>query len=190
LRPAGGAPPVAEEKQKVSRLAFAVPAVFFALVGVFVWGLNNSSEELPSTLIAQTAPPLNLTELGDSPLPTDADLRADGVKIVNFWASWCAPCRVEHPILMDLAAEGIPIIGVNYKDQPENALGFLNELGDPYAQVGADANGRNGIEWGLYGVPETFVIDGDGNVVLRFPGPVTEGVLTSRIRPAIEEARR
>lgn len=181
---------MSEEKPGISKLAFAVPGIFFAMVGVFVWGLNNSSEELPSTLIAQEAPSLNLTALGASPIPDDAAVRANGVKLVNFWASWCAPCRVEHPVLMELEAEGIPILGINYKDQPENAQGFLNELGDPYSMVGVDANGRNGINWGLYGVPETFVIDGDGNVILRFPGPITQGVLESRIRPAIEQAQQ
>jgi cytochrome c biogenesis protein CcmG/thiol:disulfide interchange protein DsbE len=111
------------------------------------------------------------------------------VKLVNFWASWCAPCRVEHPVLEDLAADGLPIIGVNYKDDPEKALGFLAELGDPYTAVGADPEGRTGLDWGLYGVPETFVIDSDGTVLLRHPGPITRDVLDRRIMPAIDEAR-
>jgi cytochrome c biogenesis protein CcmG/thiol:disulfide interchange protein DsbE len=111
------------------------------------------------------------------------------VKLVNFWASWCAPCRVEHPKLEELAAEGLPIYGVNYKDEPDKALAFLAELGDPYAGIGADAGGRMGLDWGLYGVPETFVIDGDGTVVLRFAGPITQSVLDTTIRPAIEAAQ-
>ena len=112
-----------------------------------------------------------------------------GVKLVNYWASWCAPCRVEHPHLEALAEEGVTIYGVNYKDQPGNALGFLEELGDPYTAIGADPNGRMALDWGLYGVPETYVIDGEGRVVLRFPGPITERVLEGQIRPAIEKAR-
>jgi cytochrome c biogenesis protein CcmG, thiol:disulfide interchange protein DsbE len=116
-------------------------------------------------------------------------LRAPGVKIVNYWASWCAPCRVEHPHLMALAEEGIPIYGINYKDDPEKALGFLDELGDPYAALGADSTGRTAIDWGVYGVPETYVIDGEGTVVFRLAGPVTSLTLESQVRPAIEAAR-
>jgi len=91
--------------------------------------------------------------------------------------------------LSALTAEGVPVIGVNYKDKPENALGFLGELGDPYAQVGADPSGRVGLDWGIYGVPETFVIDGDGTILLRFPGPLSPDVIEARVRPAIEKAR-
>ena len=116
-------------------------------------------------------------------------LDVPGPKIVNFWASWCAPCRVEHPQLMQLAEEGIPVFGVNYKDDPVKAANFLIELGDPYSAIGADEEGRVGLEWGVYGVPETYVIDGDGNVVLRFAGPVTDTVLEARIRPALEGKR-
>jgi cytochrome c biogenesis protein CcmG/thiol:disulfide interchange protein DsbE len=119
----------------------------------------------------------------------DADLRDGAVKIVNYWASWCAPCRAEHPNLTQLAGEGIPVYGVNYKDAPGQALGFLEELGDPYAAQGADPQGRMALDWGLYGVPETYVIAGDGTVVLRFPGPITQRVIADKIRPALEDAR-
>jgi cytochrome c biogenesis protein CcmG/thiol:disulfide interchange protein DsbE len=126
--------------------------------------------------------------LGDLPAFDDATLRDGTVKLVNFWASWCAPCRVEHATLTVLAGEGVAVYGVNYKDKPDAALGFLDELGNPYAAVGADETGRIGIEWGLYGVPETFVIDGAGKVVMRFAGPVTQRALESDIRPALAEA--
>jgi cytochrome c biogenesis protein CcmG/thiol:disulfide interchange protein DsbE len=115
-------------------------------------------------------------------------LRAPGVKLVNFWASWCGPCRVEHPTLVQLGAEGVTIHGVNYKDEPQNALRFLAELGNSYAAIGADTTGRTGLLWGLYGVPETFVIDGEGRIVLRFAGPVTQRVLEETIRPAMRAA--
>jgi len=106
------------------------------------------------------------------PAPAPDALTAPGVKLVNFWASWCAPCRAEHPLLEEMAQNGVPIIGVNYKDKGNDARAFLAELGNPYQTVGVDQNGRAGIEWGLYGVPETFVIDSEGTVLLRHAGQV------------------
>lgn len=175
---------------KVSPLMLAPPLLFLGLAVLFYVGMQRDDPDaLPSARAGQSAPEMQLTTLGDAPLLSDADLRADGVKLVNFWASWCGPCRVEHPILMELAAEGIPIHGINYKDEPGNALGFLEELGDPYTRIGADTTGRTGLEWGLYGVPETYVLDGEGRVVLRFAGPILPDVLEERIRPAIIEAQ-
>ncbi|MDR5651358.1 DsbE family thiol:disulfide interchange protein [Ruixingdingia sedimenti] len=167
-------------------LLFIPPAVFGLLAGLFFAGMyRDDPEGLPSTLVGRAAPPMALTQLGDGVLPDDAALRAPGVKLVNFWASWCAPCRAEHPMLTELAGEGVPIIGVNYKDQPDNALKFLAELGDPYAAIGADAQGRVALSWGVYGVPETYVIDGAGKVLLRIAGPVSRAVLEDTLRPAI-----
>jgi cytochrome c biogenesis protein CcmG/thiol:disulfide interchange protein DsbE len=167
------------------------PAIFLAFAAVAYFGLTRQNpEELPSALVGQPAPGLaRVTALRDDPAPTDADLRAPGVKLVNFWASWCGPCRAEHPLLTELAAEGLPVIGVNYKDEPERALDFLAELGDPYAKIGADANGRTGVDWGIYGIPETFVVGPDGTVLLRFPGPLSADVVAERIRPAIAAAQ-
>lgn len=164
-------------------------ALFAAMASIFMWGMARENPDvLPSAFVGQDAPAVDLVPLGDKSILTDVTLRDGKVKIVNFWASWCAPCRVEHPNLARLAAEGLPIYGVNYKDKPDAALRFLAELGDPFAAVGADENGRMGINWGLYGVPETFVIDGQGRVVLRFPGPLTERVIESDIRPALAKA--
>ena len=174
---------------RISPLMLAPPLLFAGLAALFFVGMHRDDPDaLPSARAGQVAPAMALTQLGDAELLTDADLRAPGAKIVNYWASWCAPCRVEHPVLMDLAAEGVPIHGVNYKDTPANALRFLAELGDPYERLGADTTGRTGLEWGLYGVPETYVLDGEGRIVLRFAGPVTPEILEARIRPALEEA--
>lgn len=164
------------------------PLLFLALAAMSWWALRRENpDELPSMLVARPAPGLALTPLRPGEPPAGpADLAAPGVKLVNFWASWCGPCRIEHPELMKFRAEGIPVIGVNYKDDPGNALGFLAELGDPYARLGADGTGRNGIEWGIYGVPETFVIDGTGKVLLRFPGPLTPEIVAARIRPLLQ----
>ncbi|SNS82143.1 DsbE family thiol:disulfide interchange protein [Tropicimonas sediminicola] len=174
---------------KVSPLMILPPAIFLAVAGLFYAGMmRENPDSLPSELTGKPAPVVELTPLGDRPLLTDAAVRSDGVKLVNFWASWCAPCRVEHPQLMAMAEDGIPVHGINYKDESANALNFLAGLGDPYTLSGADRNGRNAIEWGVYGVPETFVVAGDGTVVLRFAGPITTAIMRDKILPAIAEA--
>ncbi|TDL83700.1 DsbE family thiol:disulfide interchange protein [Palleronia sediminis] len=172
-------------------LAILPPAMFAGLAILFYAGMQRDDPDaLPSTLVGRLAPALDLAPLGDLPLPDAAALSDGGVTLVNFWASWCAPCRVEHPFLEGLAArEGVDIVGVNYKDAPANALGFLEELGNPYVATGADAQGRVARDWGVYGVPETFVIDGDGIVVARVAGPVTQRTIDSTVAPAIAAAR-
>jgi cytochrome c biogenesis protein CcmG/thiol:disulfide interchange protein DsbE len=166
------------------------PVIFAGLATMFYLGMQRDDPNaLPSVQVGREAPPLALVQLGGAPLLDDAALRAPGVKLVNYWASWCAPCRVEHPHLVALAAEGIPIYGINYKDDPAKAMAFLDELGNPFAAMGADDTGRTAIDWGVYGVPETYVIDGEGKVVFRLAGPVTSLTLESQVRPAIEAAR-
>lgn len=175
--------------RRISPLLLAPPLLFAALAVLFFVGMQREDPQaLPSVRVGQPAPPVVLIPLGDLPPFDDAVLRQPGVKLVNYWASWCAPCRVEHPTLTALAAEGVPIYGINYKDEPDKALAFLKELGNPYRAVAADATGRTAIEWGLYGVPETFVIDGAGKVVLRFAGPITQRSLESDIWPAMRAA--
>jgi cytochrome c biogenesis protein CcmG/thiol:disulfide interchange protein DsbE len=174
---------------KFRPLMLAPPVLFVALAVLFYAGnFREDRLALPSAQQGRTAPPVVLTQLGDLPTFDDATLRDGNVKLVNFWASWCAPCRAEHPILEAMSAEGLQILGVNYRDDAGRGLGFLQELGNPFMAVGADPSGRMAIDWGLYGVPETYVIAGDGTIVLRFAGPITQEVLASRIRPAIAEA--
>lgn len=175
---------------KVSPMMIAPPLVFLGLAGLLAFGLfRDDPDALPSALEGKPAPLAEVTALGDKPRLEDAMLRGDDVKLVNFWASWCAPCRVEHPSLEALAEEGLTIYGVNYKDKPKNALKFLAELGDPYTAVGADAAGRMALNWGVYGVPETYVIDAEGKVVLRWAGPITARIVEETIRPALEKSR-
>lgn len=154
-----------------------VPVVGAAMVlAVFLLGLQcEDTQRLPSALIDRAVPEFRLDPLrdGTSGLAT-ADLQAPGVKLVNIWASWCGPCRVEHPQIEALAEAGITVHGLNYKDQPENALAFLAELGDPYSLIGADRTGRASIEFGVYGVPETFVINADGVIVHKHVGPIMD----------------
>lgn len=173
-----------------------LPLIVFLAMGALFGGyliatqfFGYERDRLPSALIGTPVPDTPLPPLfADRPGLDPAALSGPGVKVVNVFASWCGPCRVEHPFLMTLAEEGVEIHGVNYKDQPEAAKGFLRELGDPYAAVGRDATGRAGVEWGVYGVPETFVVDGDGRIVLKHVGPIKDGDLDAVIRPAIREA--
>lgn len=175
---------------RLSPMMLAPLVIFAGFAGLALVGLQRENpNELPSTLVGKPAPGVQVTPLGDHEIFADADLRDGEVKLVNYWASWCAPCRAEHPNLEQMAADGITIYGVNFKDKPENAINFLNELGNPYAAVGADEPGRMGLDWGVYGLPETFVIDGEGRIALRFVGPITQRTLESTILPAIEAAR-
>ena len=174
---------------------FAPLIIFLSLAALFGGYLLATNffgyqrDALPSALIDKPAPPTDLPALfPDGAGITHADLTAPGVKLVNVWASWCGPCRVEHPYLMQLQAEGVTILGLNYRDTPEQATAFLRELGDPYASIGVDRTGRAGVEWGVYGVPETFVIDGEGRIVFKHVGPIQNRDLDARIRPAIEQA--
>lgn len=171
---------------KISPLMIAPPLIFAGIAAMFLFGMaRENPDELPTALAGQDAPTVKVELLGDIKPFTDADLRDGQLKLVNFWASWCGPCRVEHPTLMQLEAEGIPIYGVNYKDNPANALKFLAELGDPFAGGGADPKGKMALNWGVYGVPETYLVDGEGRIVTRVAGPVTQRELTTRLRPAM-----
>ncbi len=174
-----------------NRLLLTLPLLIFLGFGIFfVSGIfNSSNNELPSQFIGRDAPRLNLQPFPDNPIPTNEYLAREGVKLVNYWASWCTPCRAEHPNLQFLAENGIPIIGINYKDEEEHALSFLGELGNPYQVIGTDKNGRTALEWGVYGIPETFIVNEQGKVTFRFPGPITQRTLDNTILPEIEKAK-
>lgn len=176
---------------RISPLMLAPPLVFGAFVVLAAVGMfRDDPNALPSARAGQPAPPVVLTELPGKSLFDDATLRDGEVKLVNYWASWCAPCRVEHPNLEALKSDGLKIYGINYKDKPDHAIGFLEELGDPYVGIGADTEGKMALDWGVYGVPETYVVDGDGVIHLRIAGPVTQRVMDETLLPAIEAAKR
>ena len=185
---------VATDRRRRSRLRLAValaPLLLFAGVGGFLFeGLYLKPEEIPSALIGRAVPEFELPALpGREPGLSSEALKGE-VSLVNVFASWCISCRYEHPILMRLKDEGVVTIhGLNYKDTPQAALAWLERFGDPYAGVGDDRNGRVGIDWGVYGVPETFLVDAEGKVVCKQIGPIGERDLRERLLPAIEAAR-
>jgi cytochrome c biogenesis protein CcmG/thiol:disulfide interchange protein DsbE len=161
---------------------------FYALLRGLGTGSYNP-RGVPSALIGRPVPDFALPPLEGAELPAlgAADLRGGlaAPVLVNFWASWCVPCVVEHPMLMRLSREGVPVFGVNYKDRAEDARGFLNRHGNPYARLGVDESGRVAIDWGLYGVPETYLVDRAGVVRWRWAGPITPQVLESDLRPQL-----
>jgi cytochrome c biogenesis protein CcmG/thiol:disulfide interchange protein DsbE len=175
-----------------SRLTAFMPLLLFlGLVVFFGIGLTLDPRKIPSPLIGKPVPvfdlpPVKGRELGLS----NADLKGE-VALVNVFASWCTACREEHPLLMEIRENRVvPVHGLNYKDKPADAEKWLNELGDPYTRTGADINGRVGIEWGVYGVPETFVIDRDGRIAYKHIGALTQEVLRIKIIPLISELRK
>lgn len=182
------------------RLTFAlIPlAAFLALAALFYFSLGADTQRLPSALIGRPAPQVAMPPLpgANTPAFSGDDLRRGNVTLVNVFASWCGPCRDEHPYLMKLAADeglkakGVRIAGLAYKDDPDQSLRFLKGLGNPYDFIGVDRNGRVGVEWGVYGVPETFVVKGDGTIAYKFVGPIDERGLRERLMPAIEAALR
>jgi len=172
---------------------FIPVALFATLVGFMAWGMWNGEEReaLPSAFLEKPAPDFALPKLSDAAETlTVADLKGDGPVVVNFWASWCAPCRIEHPELVALAEDGVRVIGINFKNKPEKARAFLAQLGDPFEAVGVDESGRTGLNFGVAALPETFVLDANGTIVYKHTGPINPGELDGRIRPAIEAARR
>lgn len=172
-------------------------AVFAVLAGLFLYALfAGDPSKLPSALIGKQAPALSfppVEELTDNGKPVPgiepADLTTGKPVVVNFWASWCAPCVAEHPLLVALKEKhGATILGINYKDQAANARRFIGRYGNPYKAVGADLNGRNAIEWGVYGMPESFILDGAGRIVYKHVGQITADALEKKIIPALKAA--
>jgi cytochrome c biogenesis protein CcmG, thiol:disulfide interchange protein DsbE len=179
------------------RLIVLVPLLaFLALAGLFVLRLGaGDPSRIPSALIGHPAPqtdlpPLPGLEREGKAVPglASADFKSN-VTVLNVWASWCVPCREEAPLLMTLAADQrVRVVGINYKDQPDNARRFLGRYGNPFIANGTDGNGRAAIEWGVYGVPETFVVGRDGRIAYKLIGPITPDNLERGLKPAIEKA--
>ena len=174
---------------KFSPLMVLPPVIFGAFaVLAYVGMFRDDPQGLPSTRVGQTAPPITEVALAGYEAFDPAMLTSGEVTLVNFWASWCPPCRVEHPKLLEMQAEGMQIIGVNIRDQERNATRYLEEDGNPFSAVPFDPAGRTSIDWGVTAPPETFIVDGDGTVLFRFAGPLVGSDYEQRFVPALENA--
>ena len=174
------------------RVILVVPLIgFLSLAVALAVGLSRDPSEIPSALIGKPVPQFSLPPVEGRMLGlSTADLNGQ-VSLVNVFASWCVACREEHPVLMQMKADNIvPIHGLNYKDQPDNAARWLNTMGDPYTRTGADIDGRVAIDWGVYGVPETFVVTKEGRIAYKQIGAVTQKVLDEKILPLIRKLQQ
>lgn len=173
------------------RLLLAVPVVGFAgLLLPLAWGLNHDPGKLPSALVGKAGPKFDLPPVKGRALGLSSDNLYGEVSLVNVFASWCLACREEHPLFMRLSRDKtVSIHGINYKDPPDAAAHWLDTMGDPYTRTGADREGRVAIDWGVYGVPETFVVGADGVITYRHIGAITDQTLAETILPLIQHLR-
>ncbi len=160
-------------------------AVFVLMAGFLAVGLKLNPREVPSPLVGKPAPAFELPQLRDPATKFTVAQMKGQVWVLNVFASWCTPCLAEHPYVTQLAKQGVKVIGLNYKDKPDDATNWLRKHGDPYAAIVVDADGRAGIDWGVYGVPETFVIDKQGVIRHKQIGPITPQALREEILPAL-----
>lgn len=174
---------------KVSPMLILPPAIFAALAGLFLSGMfRDNPGQLPSTFVGQPAPALPEVPINGLPLLTAEDLASGEVTIVNFWASWCPPCRAEHPYLLELEAQGYRVAGLNFRDLQDQAVEYLAEDGNPFFATGFDPRGRTAIDWGVTAPPETFIIGRDGTVLHRQVGPLVGSVVEQQFLPALNAA--
>ena len=178
----------------MKRLLFLLPVLIFAVVaGYFLWGLAPGRDpgNVPTAMIDKPTPVFDLPAVAGLEVPglaTD-DLKQGEVVMVNFFASWCVPCRAEHEYLTDLTERsGVPLYGINHRDKAEDAAAWLAELGNPYRRIGADA-GRGAVEWGVTGVPETFIVDGEGRIRYHHRGPLVPEVIAREVEPMLRSLR-
>ena len=169
-----------------------VPLAFFAVLALlFVLRLGaGDASRLPSALIGKPVPAFALAPVDGLGKPglAAADLKAGKVTVINVFASWCGPCREEAPALLQLSQQGLPLVGIAYKDKPENTRRFLTDDGDPFKAIGADPTGRTGIDFGVYGVPETYVVNGSGTITAKIVGPLTDDAIRKELLPAVARA--
>lgn len=174
----------------MARWLMVLPPVLFAgLAGLFYAGMHRSNPgELQSVFVGRSAPAVPATVLPGIPGLTDAELRSGKVTVVNFWATWCPPCRAEHPVLKQMAEDGVRVAGVNIRDDDAKAVAYLAEEGNPFFAVASDPAMRGAIDWGVTAPPETFIVGGDGTVLFRFVGPLVGTDYQTRFLPELEKA--
>jgi cytochrome c biogenesis protein CcmG, thiol:disulfide interchange protein DsbE len=177
----------------MARVFYLLPLLLFLVLAEYFFVSlrpGRDIQELPSAMIEKPAPQFDLAGLGDAkPLALEA-LKGHPV-VINFFASWCVPCRIEHPLLMRLAEQDhLPLYGIAYKDKPEDSTNLLATFGDPYRQVGIDRDGRAGLDFGVYGVPETYVLDSTGRIRKRFVGPLTADAVDKELLPLLKQLDR
>ena len=181
-------------RSRFSLVAVAPVALFVMLAIGFLYALyHGDPSHLPSALIGKPAPQFTLAAVPGANVPgfANADLGNGKVSIVNVWASWCVPCREEQPLLGTVAARlKVPLYGIDQKDAAGDAAKFLQTLGNPFAKIGADTSGRVSIDWGVYGVPETYVVDGAGKITYKYIGPLTNEAIEKELRPEVEKAAK
>lgn len=174
---------------KISPLMIVPPVIFAGFVALAGIGMfRDNPDELRSTLIGKPAPAVTEVALEGFNGVTPEDLVRGEVTLVNFWASWCPPCHAEHPKLLEMQAEGMPIVGVNFKDKTGPASGYLQKDGNPFVAVAYDPQGRTAIDWGVSAPPETFILDAEGTVLFRFAGPLVGSDYEQRFLPELEKA--
>lgn len=173
------------------RLIYVLPVILIAALGVaFYFQLGRDPQKLPSALIDKPMPAFDLPPIeGRTDGLSSADIKGK-VALLNVWASWCPPCEIEHPILMSIAASGVPIYGINYKDKPDDAKRFLRRLGNPFVAIGADVKGTVGVDLGVYGYPETFIVDASGVIRYRHAGPIGKPDWEQTLRPIVQRLQK
>jgi len=187
----GQEPEVAGPRTRRTLLVLVPITAFVLLSLVLAFGLTRNARDIPSVLIGKAVPEFALPPVKGRTLGlSSADLKGE-VSLVNVFASWCVACRYEHPFFMELKKSGaVPLHGLNYKDRPDDAAAWLDRMGDPYSRTGADLIGRVAIEWGVYGVPETFVVDRGGHIAFKHIGPINQEILADTILPLVERLRK
>ena len=174
---------------KISPMMIMPPVIFAALAGLFLSGMfRDNPGQLPSTFVGKPAPALPEETIVGLPLLTADDLADGEITIVNFWASWCPPCRAEHPYLLDLQSEGLRVAGINFRDVQDQASDYLTDDGNPFFATGFDPRGRSAIDWGVTAPPETFIVGRDGTVLHRHVGPLVGSVVEQQFLPALDAA--
>ena len=173
---------------RLNPLMIAPPAVFVGLAALFFFGMRDGSDELPSTFLGKPAPPVTEETLGEYTGVTDGTLATGEVTVVNFWASWCPPCRAEHPTLHEMQHDGIHLVGINFNDRAGDALRYLSNEGNPFDEIAFDPKGRTSFDWGVTAPPETFILDGEGTVLFKYIGPLVGDDYKQRFIPELEKA--